>query len=194
MAHSRLRMSRKSWRKRQRDKDLARGTIWTILQRHFRPLRPVGAFCRNSKREKTLRRMICNRSAETRRRGSLMVREVGCSTNLALWKGLMAATSRTMVKWSASSTVREAPDSLCYWIACHPYAEPADGGLERQCWPAVRLPGKPYLARNTKSAPLSNLRSTGTPRSRKPLDTLRNISSPLLRIRRCHTRIAIHRC
>jgi hypothetical protein len=148
MAHSRLRMSRKSWRKRQRDKDLARGTIWTILKRHFRPLRPVGAFCRNSKREKTLRRMICNRSAETRRRGSLMVREVGCSTNLALWKGLMAATSRTMVKWSASSTVREAPDSLCYWIACHPYAEPADGGqgAKGKSIATVLLKGAGYAA------------------------------------------------
>ena len=102
MAHSRLRMSRKSRRKRQRDKDLARGTIWTILKRHFRPLRPVGAFCRNSKGEKTLRRIALDRLLEARRRGSLMVREVGCSTNLVLGKGFMAATSRTMVKWSAS--------------------------------------------------------------------------------------------
>jgi len=46
--------------------------------------------------------MVLDRSSEARRRGSLMVREVGCSTNLALWQGFMAASSRTMVKWFAS--------------------------------------------------------------------------------------------
>ena len=46
--------------------------------------------------------MACDRSAEARLGGSLMVREVGCSTNLAFWKGFMADTSQTMVKWSAS--------------------------------------------------------------------------------------------
>ena len=62
-------------------------------------------------------------------------------------------------------------------------AEPADGGLERQCWPAVRLPGKPYLPRNTKGAPLSNLRSTRNHSFAKTaLDTLRNISSSLYEV------------
>ena len=46
--------------------------------------------------------MALDRSSEARLRGSPMVREVGCSTNFALGKGLMAETSRTMVKWSAS--------------------------------------------------------------------------------------------
>ena len=46
-----------------------------------------------------------------RRRGSLMVREVGFSTNLAFWLGFMAATSQTMVKWSTSfEGGRDSPD------------------------------------------------------------------------------------
>ena len=47
-----------------------------------------------------------------------MVREVGCSTNLALWQGFMAATSRTMVKWSASFGVRELRGSANRLTAC----------------------------------------------------------------------------
>jgi len=41
--------------------------------------------CRNIKGERTLRRMEWDRLAEARLRGSLMVREVRYSPNLALW-------------------------------------------------------------------------------------------------------------